>query len=693
MFAVCDAPLLAECRAGNLLIGKDRTLVQDLYESEHINDGAIVPDGTAWDSTGVTLFESSSGLAVLDLGEITKLSSAFVQGDNNDWYTLYGSLDGSTWSQIAAAGPMPDAGLRLRTLRFSPIEARFIRVTASGGDGIYSISEIGVGCGDIPPWESVPRIESRSQFLTSVQRINGGAWRWIFVAIGLLCVVTVSLFLYGGRVTSQVRLRSVLQQYCTFDLRSLALFRIVFALSLLVDLYQRASVRELFYYPEGLYPPSLALRGTSFPFPMTIFHFIESPLAVDIVFIAAFISYLSLLVGYRTKLAQVAAFIFVTSLHEALIFGHSGHRVLRILALLTLWLPLNRFFSLDSYHAKRDYSCSSHRTPLAVLLLLQITIIYFFNVLHKFSPEWLHGSFLPLILWDDSIVTSLGIGARDGSPLWFLRLCTHLTLLVEAIGAVFLLSPIGTSRVREMAILLLIPLHIGIGLFMQVPSFSCAMVAFLVLFLPDLSWRRLNLHLPHNGPDVQSKGHLWFRYIRTPAEYLFASSFLIAFVVQTIRDNEPLQSVFRFQIPPVLSRTIDLGRYRQNWCMFASCGQFSNIPAYATILTETETLKGTRIDVLRSAFSHKIVAASPTAQERPQVIQSELWHLYLGVLLGQSAPVKEQFLRWLRQYIDSNSQALGLSAGANASVFVRAEPFYDGHSSQPTNRFVYVKPL
>ena len=67
-----------------------------------------------------------------------------LQADSDDVYIVEGSLDGSTWETLWSFAPLQtDRGLRARGLTLEePARARWIRVRAEGGDGIYVLGAL-----------------------------------------------------------------------------------------------------------------------------------------------------------------------------------------------------------------------------------------------------------------------------------------------------------------------------------------------------------------------------------------------------------------------------------------------------------------------------------------------------------------------------------------------------------------------
>ena len=127
---------------GNLIAERDPIASPGVTHPERIADGLAPREGDHW-LTGVTARIGGGGHADWDLGAPKPIRCALVQGDNNDSYMLSGSADGASWELLWTAGPAGGAGMRVRhtTLEAS---ARYLRLTARGGDGMYSVGELAV---------------------------------------------------------------------------------------------------------------------------------------------------------------------------------------------------------------------------------------------------------------------------------------------------------------------------------------------------------------------------------------------------------------------------------------------------------------------------------------------------------------------------------------------------------------------
>ncbi|MGC4090370.1 MAG: hypothetical protein QM756_21325 [Polyangiaceae bacterium] len=130
--------------AGNLLAGKSPLRMQGVSNAKVITDSARANEGDEWNTTAASVFESDRAYIEYDLGKLTPIVAAYLQGDNNDEYMLSGSEDGKTYSPLWSAGPRSEPGLRERYNDGLEAKARYLKLMVRGGDRAYSVTELQV---------------------------------------------------------------------------------------------------------------------------------------------------------------------------------------------------------------------------------------------------------------------------------------------------------------------------------------------------------------------------------------------------------------------------------------------------------------------------------------------------------------------------------------------------------------------
>ncbi len=142
--------------------------------------------------------------------------------------------------------------------------------------------------------------------------------------------------------------RVSLKTVFSIDLRSMALMRIMLALLIILDLALRVPYISLYYTDAGVLPRSrwveisnlwyLSLHGASGTLWWQI-----------LLFTLAFIFAIGLLIGYRTRLMNIASWILLASLcnrNELILQG--GDILLMVMCFWGMWLPLGAKWSVDA---------------------------------------------------------------------------------------------------------------------------------------------------------------------------------------------------------------------------------------------------------------------------------------------------------------------------------------------------------
>jgi hypothetical protein len=135
-----------------LLRGKRPLRSAHVSGPNHLTDGiAAFPDDPP--RTDLTaLFGSPAAYVVYDLGAETPIACAAVDADGDDAYTIALSADGVTFAPLWTAPPSSYPGMQLRAARDLAGRGRYLRLTASGGDGVYAVAELSAAAACPPQW-------------------------------------------------------------------------------------------------------------------------------------------------------------------------------------------------------------------------------------------------------------------------------------------------------------------------------------------------------------------------------------------------------------------------------------------------------------------------------------------------------------------------------------------------------------
>ncbi len=145
LFLLCAFAALhpLDARAeGNLLTGRSPSRSQGVSNVKVLTDGIRAAEGEDWQSTAAAVFESDRAFVEYDLGSSVNIVAGYLQGDNNDEYSIGISEDRAEFKPLWAAGPREGAGLRERWSDALSGKGRYVRLSVRGGDRAYSSTEL-----------------------------------------------------------------------------------------------------------------------------------------------------------------------------------------------------------------------------------------------------------------------------------------------------------------------------------------------------------------------------------------------------------------------------------------------------------------------------------------------------------------------------------------------------------------------
>jgi predicted DCC family thiol-disulfide oxidoreductase YuxK len=301
-----------------------------------------------------------------------------------------------------------------------------------------------------------------------------------------------------------------LQTWFAADPRALGLFRIGLGLLGIADVLRRLPYMETFYTNLGVVPNHHELYGGGGRRFSLLLALSDRP-EVTLFFLFALFCLVAFTLGWRTRLFHALSALCIWSIHNRHAITENGGDVVNNLWWLwTFALPLGRRFSIDALRASlRDHpdrgpgALNARPTPdrlpawsLGVTaVLFQLSVIYFFNTVHKNGSTWKDGTALAWVLEQDRIITPLGAWIRDALPLGFTQALSWGTLVIEGAAPILLLTPIFSVWARRIAIATLVALHGGIILCVDVGYFSHTMMVSYLLLLSARDIDRLRAAL------------------------------------------------------------------------------------------------------------------------------------------------------------------------------------------------------
>ncbi len=316
--------------------------------------------------------------------------------------------------------------------------------------------------------------------------------------------------------------RILLKEIAQVDLRSLALWRIFTGLALLYDLlfYKLAFVKE-FYVPGNL---RFTVAGTNSSLGQPILEAINTPAIFYTILVTGVILALAYTIGLLNSFFKIMLLLIHIILSLASEHVSNGFVALVEVSLFwSLLLPVDTCFTFR----RKNRKSRSHAHPLAVLgLFLQIALIYTTTFVLKNSDAWTQGTAVATIINDLFLATDLGISLRIFPTIT--TMLTYLTLAIEIAIPLLILFPLKTYF-RTIATVLIIGLHLGISMLINVGPFFIITTGLAMSLLPSSFWELFSSRTKQNA---ESDKKITIRPFKFYSFKSIAFVFLLLFMIR-----------------------------------------------------------------------------------------------------------------------------------------------------------------
>jgi hypothetical protein len=352
--------------------------------------------------------------------------------------------------------------------------------------------------------------------------------RWM-IAYGALLAIACGVV----ATVRMLRQSEFMNWWMGLDTRSLAFFRVALALVVLYDLLNRLPFLEAHYTDFGVLPRDEHLDKFMGQW-LWSFHLLSGRLYwAQLLFALNSLFAIQLLLGYRTRLATFLCWAFAVSLQgRTPMVLQAGDVLLRCLLLWAMFLPIGSRWSMDAaLRSARDFSVFRRPDPDGVVpkrvltvggiaFMLQVFSVYWFTMALKTGAEWHHpwGTNLDQVLaslkpaidagWThprDAVYYALQLDHFSTDlAKWMLgfpeimRWLTEATFWVELLGPALALC--FTGRLRLLAVLMMIGLHTGFGMFLKVGMFVYISWCCWFPLIPSWFWDKLEAWLQSRRP-------------------------------------------------------------------------------------------------------------------------------------------------------------------------------------------------
>lgn len=288
-----------------------------------------------------------------------------------------------------------------------------------------------------------------------------------------------------GRLADGVRRRFGI------DTRTLAAFRIVLGVVVLVNLAARTRDLVAFYTGGGVVPNAAVQEHTTLS-RYSVYAVSDSFLFVVLLFLVTAVFAVALVVGYRTRLASVAVFVLVFSLNARNpLVMNGGDALFSRLLFWGVFLPLGGRWSVDAFRYdsgnadEGSIRTDSRVTTVATAaVMVQVVVVYATNAVFKLrSDPWMSGEAVREVFALTAYTTPVGSVLAGFPDLLVLLNYLWVALLV---ASPLLLVLTGWRRAALAATFAVS--HLALLLTMNLTVFPLISVAGLVVFTPPSVW-------------------------------------------------------------------------------------------------------------------------------------------------------------------------------------------------------------
>ena len=294
--------------------------------------------------------------------------------------------------------------------------------------------------------------------------------------------------------------------YCRMDPRTAGIFRIVLGFLCATDTIRHWSVARRFYSNEGVLTNHYHLFRPSSGYNFSVYHAFSSINEVHVAFAISVLCHLCLMIGWRSRLFAVVSFILMTSIDNRLVMvENGGYIVVNLITAYAMFMPIERRFSVDallrSYRERKErtvadvneryrpaWATDSFVSIGVLLVVLNLAIVYFFNVVNKSGTIWKQGLTVHYVLHLNRMVTGLAVFFRDILPLWATRGLTWAVLMLEALLIPWIMAPKGRRITRSLALVGIFLLHATFGVMMRLGPFSWFLIGWSMLLIAPEQW-------------------------------------------------------------------------------------------------------------------------------------------------------------------------------------------------------------
>ena len=403
------------------------------------------------------------------------------------------------------------------------------------------------------------------------------------------------------------------------------------------------------------------------------------------------LSSLCLIVGYFTRISTFLCWVGTLLSQNAYPeFLQGGDALLRLLLFWSLFLPVNRKWSIDSFTPSEAVSDSRSTVRMAEwAITFQVCFVYWFAGLLKTDPLWKQtGDALFYALSIEHFTTPLGLWFHQFPGL--LRTVTFAVPWFELLGPLLLFVPVYRDLCRMTAVILFVTFHlIGMQLLLRIGLFPWVCATAWLAFIPKFFWDRIEvffktpseasekreIFIPKKRRQVSSKTS---RILDCAGAGLVSVSFLdvTAWNVASLYGEPALRWMQKHDF---YGCTL---RLDQRWNMYAPAPR----KVHGWLVIPAELTDGSQVDLFTG---REVSWKKPT--DIGAYFGDDLWRRYLSNLFDDQDP--EELQKYADYLVNRWNQSHGSEqkVAAVTIIFMRQETQPDLTVTEPEKQALYFR--
>jgi hypothetical protein len=274
------------------------------------------------------------------------------------------------------------------------------------------------------------------------------------------------------------------------DVRSVALFRIVLGLGLI------SYIILMKWIPAKEYlAPSSTIFGNEYLkiaddgfMQYSLMKYIHTDFGYYAFLLTTIISLFLYVIGVFPKLFAIVSYILFNAILLRFyvintVFG--WEKYLELLLFFSVFLPINQQFTIIKVHSnniKENYN----RSFFSYLFLFQIGVIYMVSALSKSGDYWIEGNAVQVVL--NTVLQIKPLAYLINSNTFICKFFNYATLISEFLIFIFLFIPFNNKYFRILAAFIILFLHWGIYMFLEVGFFVIPATAVFAVLIPSFCW-------------------------------------------------------------------------------------------------------------------------------------------------------------------------------------------------------------